>query len=87
MAKLSAIYGADDNAFALGIASDALGAPDPDAHSGAPIDMGSKSKGNYQKTSTSLSSEGDGREGQEENTETGKTSNKSDSRAKSKGNS
>lgn len=80
------IYGADENAMAESIASAALGAPDPNANSGNPIDQEARSKGNYQPTSTNLGADGDGREGKEVNDEVVKISNKSDSRASSKGN-
>lgn len=82
----SNIYGADENVMAETIAGDALGVPDPNAHSGTPVDQESRSKGNYQPTSTSLAADGDGREGKEVNDEVVKISNKSDSRASSKGN-
>ena len=39
------IYGADTNAMADMIASDALGSPSPNAHSGNPIDQSAMSKG------------------------------------------
>jgi hypothetical protein len=82
----SNIYGADDNAMAESIASGALGTPDPNANSGNPIDQEARSKGNYQDSSTSLSAQGEGKAGKEVNNEVVKISNKSDSRASSKGN-
>lgn len=45
MAKLSSMYGTDDNAMASSIASAALGDPSSNAHSGNPIDQSAKSKG------------------------------------------
>ena len=45
MAKLSSMYGTDDNDFASSIASKALGDPSPNAHSGAPIDQEARSVG------------------------------------------
>ena len=43
MAKLSSMYGTDDDKFASSISSQALGAPDSDRHSGSPLgEKGSK---------------------------------------------
>jgi len=41
----SNIYGADENVMAETIAGDALGAPDPNAHSGNPVDQEARSEG------------------------------------------
>jgi len=44
------------------IAETPLGAPDPNAHSGNPVDQEARSKGRLQSTSTSLDAQGEGRE-------------------------
>lgn len=65
------IYGHDDNGFAESIASEALGRPSPNAHSGAPIDQSAQAKGGADRP---------------ENPEAKIVGNKGDSRANSKGN-